>query len=164
MARKRSLRPGIPEHNPAVGSTSPEESPEVETQEPQEEEPPVSEEERESSRQTITARCQEAKESGACACRCRGKYHGAEHPEGWKDEVGCEPLTPEERKLAKKDTLNAWRRAHKDRVKEYMAKWRATSNAPTAVALRMKAEAAAARDSQASQADPQATPTSSLAQ
>lgn len=99
-------------------------------------------------RQTVTARCQEAKESGACACRCRGKYHGKEHPVGWKDEEGCEPLTKEERKLAHKDTLNAWRRAHPDRVSTYMMKWRATSNAATAVAHRAAAakRAEATRD------------------
>jgi hypothetical protein len=70
-----------------------------------------------------TADCESAKEA-ACSCRCRGKYHGKPHPRGWKDEEGCEPLTKDERKVAKKNALYAWRKAHPERVSAYMKQWR----------------------------------------
>lgn len=70
-----------------------------------------------------TADCMTAKED-SCSCRCRGKYHGKEHPKGWKDEVGNEPLNETERKAAKKAALYAWRKAHPERVSAYMKQWR----------------------------------------
>ncbi len=70
-----------------------------------------------------TADCESAKEE-SCSCRCRGKYHGKEHPKGWKDEAGCEPLNAEERKVAKKNALYSWRKAHPERVSAYMKQWR----------------------------------------
>jgi hypothetical protein len=84
---------------------------------------------------TVTARCEQAKEV-SCSCRCRGKYHAKPHPNDWKLEEGCEPLSPAERKIAKRESLNAWRRAHPDRVSAYMKAWRETSESATAQHLR----------------------------
>lgn len=74
-------------------------------------------------RRTIQSDCETAHEDG-CTCRCRGKYHGQEHPKGWKDEEGCEPLNKTEKKLAKKEALYAWRRKNPERVSSYMKQWR----------------------------------------
>lgn len=106
------------------------------------------EEELPAKKMSVTARCEEAVED-SCSCRCRGKYHATKHPEGWKDEEGCEPLTPGERKVAKREALKAWRRAHPDRVKAYMENWRNTSDAVTAQIAR-----AAAQKRMAESADP----------
>lgn len=164
MARKRSARPGTPEareSNPtppvAVVERETEEEAIAETVAAQAAETTALEQEiigDQKPRQTVTARCQEAQEQGACACRCRGRYHGKEHPEGWKDEEGCEPLSKEERKQAKKDTLNAWRRSHKDRMKTYMENWYATSDSPTAKQSRARRERTVAEKTSTSPSTP----------
>lgn len=71
-----------------------------------------------------TADCENAVEQ-SCSCRCRSKYHGKPHPEGWKNEEGCHPLDKDERKAAKKAALYAWRKAHPEKVSAYMKGWRA---------------------------------------
>jgi len=89
-----------------------------------------------------TADCESAKES-SCSCRCRGRYHGKPHPKGWKDEVGCEPLSKAERKEAKKQALYAWRRAHPERVSAYMKSWRKERKAEEATATEAQGDAIA---------------------
>lgn len=91
----------------------------------------------------VTANCEHAKED-ACGCRCRGKYHGKPHPTGWKDEEGCEPLSKEERKEAKKQALYAWRKAHPERVSSYMKAWRSEKKAKEAAEAELNEDAEAA--------------------